>query len=221
MYRLFIFSFILLASGCALTPQKTVLPPNFKLGGFDASSLSAEWWQWAMSSPDEINPVRDNSGAHCEVGQQGNIWFLAGGFGSSKIKRSCVIPYGKSIFFPIINMVYYPREENNGYTCEQAKASAAVNNDKALDLYVELDGVAVINPKRYRASSEKCFDIFERIPKEYKPYNAYPSASDGYWIGLMPLQKGKHTLKFGGRYSSTGTTYGRTVQDIEYEITVQ
>ncbi|MDX8399117.1 MAG: hypothetical protein R8K20_02580, partial [Gallionellaceae bacterium] len=161
------------------------------------------------------------SGAHCDVGQQGNIWFLAGGFGSSKIQRSCVIPAGKYIFFPVVNMVYYPRKENNGYTCEQAKVNAAVNNDKALDLHVELDGIAVKNPKRFRARTEKCFNIFEKIPREYQPYNAYPSASDGYWIGLRPLQKGKHTLRFGGRYNSTDSVYGRMVQDIEYEITVE
>lgn len=29
-----------------------------------------------------------------------------------------------------------------------------------------------------------------------------PSASDGYWLGLRPLAKGKHTLRFGGSLAS-------------------
>lgn len=195
--------------------------PGFKINDQSASELSASWWQWAMSSPAETNPVRDTSGAHCGVSQKGNIWFLAGGFGSSKIHRKCTIPEGQHIFFPIINMSYWPREEGNGVTCEQAKASAALNNDSALELFVEVDGVSLKNPKKYRARTDKCFNIYQKVPKELTAYNAYPSASDGYWILLEPLQKGKHHIKFGGRYNQPGNSYGRMVQDIEYEILVQ
>jgi hypothetical protein len=197
-----------------------VQDPGFKLGGQTAAELSADWWKWAMSSPAEINPVRDETGAQCGTGQKGKVWFLAGGFGSSKIKRSCTIPAGKYIFFPVINMAYWPREANNGFTCGQAKENAAINNDTALDLFVELNGVAVKDPKRYRAKTSKCFDIFERVPKDFNPYKAYPSASDGYWILLKPLNRGKHSFRFGGRYNNTTSDYGRMVQDIEYEISI-
>lgn len=195
--------------------------PGFELNGRSADELSATWWQWAMSSPAEINPVRDISGSHCGVGQEGSIWFLAGGFGSSKIQRKCIVPDGKYIFFPIINMSYWPREEGNGYTCEQAKLAAALNNDNALELFVEVDGASLKDPKRYRARTSKCFDIYQRVPREFAPYNAYPSASDGYWVLLEPLQKGAHSIKFGGRYRQPGSPYGRMVQDIEYELLVQ
>ena len=174
-----------------------------------------------MSSPDEINPVRDRDGAHCDTGQQGKVWFLAGGFGSSLIRRSCTIPAGKYIFFPVINMAYWPQKENNGLTCEQVRKSAAVNNDTAIDLFVKIDGQALKNPKRYRARTRKCFDVYGRISAEEKPYNAFPSASDGYWILLKPLQPGKHSIKFGGQYNKASSAYGRTLQDIEYEITVE
>ena len=29
-----------------------------------------------------------------------------------------------------------------------------------------------------------------------------PSGSDGYWLGLRPLAKGHHTLRFGGSLPS-------------------
>lgn len=211
----------LAAAGSAYAANPSpVLQPNFKLDGLSAADLSAEWWEWAMSSPDEINPVRDRSGAHCGTGQQGKVWFLAGGFGSSLIRRSCTIPADKYIFFPLINMAYWPMTENDGYTCEMAQENAALNNQTAIDLFVKVDGQAVQNPKQYRARTSKCFDIYARIPEIYKPYKAYPSASDGYWIMLKPLPPGKHTIKFGGQYNKTSSAYGDMLQDIEYEITI-
>jgi len=70
-----------------------VLPPGSKADDRSAEALSIAWWQWAMSIPDEVNPVRDLTGANCDVGQQGKVWFLAGGFGSSKIRRKCKEEY--------------------------------------------------------------------------------------------------------------------------------
>lgn len=202
--------------------QETIpFKPVKKLEGLTISELSAAWWQWAMATPADSNPVRDDSGVYCNVGQQGKIWFLAGGFGSSKIKRTCEIPADKYLFFPVINMVYWPHAANNGYSCDEAKANAAVNNDSALDLFAEIDGQPIPDLKKYRAKTHKCFDIFERVPRSYQPYKAYPSASDGYWILLQPLSKGQHTLKFGGRYNNTDNAYGRMIQDIEYELIVK
>jgi hypothetical protein len=195
--------------------------PGSSVKGASVAQLSTEWWQWAMSIPSEVNPLRDLTGANCGAGQQGAVWFLAGGFGSSKIRRSCVVPAGKPLFFPVVNMVYYPARGNDTYTCEKAKAAAALNNDSAIDLFVELNGTSLSNVRRFRTASEKCFDIFERIQPEQRPYKAYPSASDGYWVLLKPLQRGRYTLKFGGRYNQNSSDYGRMVQDIEYELVVQ
>lgn len=197
------------------------LPPGSSVSGRTASQLSAEWWQWAMSIPDETSPVRDLDGANCGVGQQGSVWLLAGGFGSSKIRRVCTIPEGKTLFFPLINMVYWPRRDDKSFTCEQAKASAALNNETALDLFAEIDGAAVAELKQYRVSTSQCFDVFGRVPSNQRRHNAYPSASDGYWLAVKPLPKGHHTLKFGGKYNRNSPAFGRMVQDIEYELVVQ
>lgn len=196
-------------------------PPGVSVKGHTMPKLANEWWQWAMSFPDEVSPIRDLSGANCGLGQSGTVWFLAGGFGSSKIRRVCSVPEGKTLFFPLINMVYWPRSDNLSYTCGEAKTSAALNNESALDLFAEIDGVTVDGLKQYRASSEKCFNVFGRIPSGQRPYDAYPSASDGYWLLLKPLQKGRHVLKFGGKYNRYSSAYGRMVQDIEYELIVQ
>lgn len=198
-----------------------VLPAGTPVDGRTASQLTTDWWQWAMSIPAETSPVRDLTGSNCAVGQQGSVWFLAGGYGSSKIHRACSIPEGKILFFPLINMGYWPQKGNNSMTCQQAKAGAALNNETAIDLFAEIDGIAINELKQYRISSNECFDIFERIPSGQHPYNASPSASDGYWLSLKPLQKGHHTLKFGGRYNRNSSSFGHMVQDIEYDLMVQ
>ena len=213
---------LLAISGAALGGQSMApVEPVTRVGGQSAEDLSAAWWQWAFSAPSEVNPVGDRSGEHCSVNQRGRVWFLAGGFGSSRISRRCEVPAGKHLFFPIINMVYYPRAANTGFTCEQARRNAALNNDTAVELFAAIDGVPIADLKRFRASTNVCFDILDRVPKEVGAYRAYPSASDGYWLLLPPLKKGVHTLNFGGRYNRNSARYGQRVQDIQYEITIK
>src|SRR6266571_4753392 len=74
----------------------------------DAQSLeelSAEWWQWAVSIPTSVNPQTDKTGEDCMVGQRGATWFLAGVFGGGTATRTCSIPQGTMLFFPVINIV--------------------------------------------------------------------------------------------------------------------
>lgn len=222
MLQKYILSILLTIScGASATSKSEYFAPGFRINGESASDISIDWWKWAMSAPTQQNPVLDKTGANCGVAQKGPIWFLAGGFGASKIIRRCTIPQGKFIFFPVINMVYWPRRPNNGYTCAQAEAHAAVNNDADLELHVVLDGTPLKSPKAYRAKSTHCFNMFADVPARYHAYNAFPSASDGYWILLRPLPPGHHLLKFSGRYNSPGTPYGKMVQDIEYKIDVR
>jgi hypothetical protein len=184
--------------------------------------LANQWWQWAMASPRESSPVSDRTGDRCADGQTGDIWFLAGGYGSSKITRKCKVPAGRTLFFPLINMVYWPtREGTTSFTCSRAKALAALNNDTAIDLFAEVDGRPVAALKEYRVTSEQCFDVLARAAASEMKYKAYPSATDGYWLKLKPLPPGRHSLKFGGRYNRSSEDYGRMVQDIEYELVVE
>jgi len=53
-------------------------------------SVTAQWWQWAISIPTSTHPLRtdpntppgrvDPSSAYCMVGQHGDIWFFGGSF---------------------------------------------------------------------------------------------------------------------------------------------
>jgi hypothetical protein len=198
--------------------EEFIAPPETIIESKRISEYPNIWWQWAFSIPNDINPVRDLTGENCHQGQQGDVWFLAGGFGSSTIKRKCEIPAEKYIFFPVINMVYF-RPQDGKLSCDRAKQFAALNNDTLISIDVELDSNKAYNPAHTRLSSEDCFDIFARLPKG-SAYDAYPSATDGFWIMLKPLEKGIHTLKFKAQYNRENGAFGKMVQNIEYELIV-
>ena len=143
-------------------------------------ALTAQWWQWVKSAPRHMDPVSDLSGERCSVGQSGDIWFLAGGYGSSKVSRTCSIPKGKKIFLPLINFSRWPGRSEITLTCDQAKAEIAPNNDSAIELYAEIDGKKISGLKHHRLITEKCFDIYARVPRTQNVYRAYPAASVGY-----------------------------------------
>lgn len=178
------------------------------------------WWQWTVTMPKALSPVRDKTGQHCAVGQTGNVWFLAGGFGTSKIKRRCEIPAGKYLFFPVINMLYYTPEGEKD-TCDEVKKDAALNNDELLSIAVELDGVHAANPGHSRLASVDCFDLMAKVPRDQNPPKLFPAATDGYWIMLKPLTKGTHILKFNAMYDREKGAYAKMAQDIEYELIIK
>ena len=74
--------------------------------------LTADWWKWIIAIPSEINPLLDDTGEDCGVNQQGPVWYLVGTPGDTETgnlttgdaERDCVIPEGKKILFPIINV---------------------------------------------------------------------------------------------------------------------
>ena len=85
-----------------------MMPINRAFGDEDSeffAKLSAEWWQWALSIPTSVNPMTDPTGEFAVVGQRGSIWFLAGKWGGTTAIRSCSVPQGTALFFPVTNAV--------------------------------------------------------------------------------------------------------------------
>ena len=95
---------LLLALGLALAAP--AMAGDTAAKGGDAPTvreLSAAWWQWALSIPASVNPLGDPTGSLCGVGQHGKVWFLGGTLDGSPANRSCKVPAGTAIFFPVIN----------------------------------------------------------------------------------------------------------------------
>lgn len=187
--------------------------------GRDLSDYANDWWQWAYSMPQSESPLRDMTGDKCGVNQEAAVWFLAGGFGSSKIARRCTVPADTHIFFPIINMVEYT-PPGSRRTCAQVIAAASANNDRYVQLRATLNGQQFSGLDQYRVASRTCFDLLERVPPEFEPPSYAPAATDGYWLMLKPLPAGEHRLQFQAFYTNEGASFGGMVQNIRYDLTV-
>ncbi|HEY5799626.1 MAG TPA: hypothetical protein VIT92_05365, partial [Burkholderiaceae bacterium] len=199
-----------LTAGCCATAAAT--PPIAPNG-----THVARWWQWALGTPNLIESL-DQGGTRCRVGQSGDIWFLAGSFNSGQVRRTCYIPQGKTLFFPLITMSYWPDEPGPAETCARSIARAGFNNDTATGLHASIDGKPLPAAALRRIGTQQCFTVVDRATPS-KAANVHDmAAADGYWVMLPPLPKGRYTLRFGGRYNWPGDDFGVSVQDIGYEL---
>ncbi|WP_157270031.1 hypothetical protein [Azohydromonas aeria] len=171
---------------------------------FDYEQASAQWWQWALSIPNGVNPLADATGAHCMVGQRGPLWFLAGTF-SGTATRHCSIPEGVALFFPVANSVQIDTPGVCGQTGRLTVAQMRANNAAFIDgitaLSVTLDSRPVRQLRRVRsvpfASVLPADNVFLAPCSGDSPAGVYaPSVDDGYYVKLPPLAPGQHVLQF-------------------------
>jgi len=184
----------------------SVIPPQVAVAGKTQAEWSQAWWQWAASFDMEESPVADRTGALCASGQQGPIWFLAGTYGTQRTVRTCEVPKGKYLFFPLINYVVFPRAGSSKLTCDDAiEMAREITNDPSA-LIFELDGKTIPEMGKHRQRSPGCFNL---AAKDSDGAQLFPSAANGYYVMLKPLSVGTHTINFGGILSdmSQAVTY--------------
>jgi hypothetical protein len=191
--------------------------------------LSAEWQQWALSIPTPINPQLDTTGENCMVGQRGSVWFLTGTFGGGTATRTCAVPEGKPLFFPVINNVFFdtPNVCGQGPASLSVKELRAINAafiDGATNLSVEVDGEAI---KHLRRVQSQVFEV--ALPEDNVfdapcigaglgnvPAGIYsPAADDGFYVRLNSLKIGNHTL-----YIHAENPSQNFILDVTYNLTV-
>ena len=190
------------------------------------SSMTAQWWQFAISVPTTVNPLVDSTGADCMVGQRGPVWFLAGTFFGGTATRTCSIPEGQALFFPVINSV----QINSPGVCGQVgsvgvkalRAAAAPFIDTATNLSVQVDGNAVKTLVRVRsqvfAATFPVDNIFNAPcgGPGTVPAGVYsPSVDDGVYALVMPLSVGSHTLHIHAEVPSQSF-----LLDVTYDLTI-
>lgn len=219
--RIRIVSWVLLFVANAVSADSgMVVARDEAVAGFSQGTYVNMWWQWAVSMPHYKSPVRDKVGTYCGVNQAGPVWFLAGGYGTSRIHRVCEVPAGKYLFFPVINTLDFPRDRHTRLSCASVKKAVSVDNEHLHAFKVDIDGHTFVNPAFYRQASARCFDLAARTPDHDRSGPAYPSATDGYWIMLRPLSEGRHRIAFRARYDNPDSPYGAMRQDIVYDLNV-
>jgi hypothetical protein len=73
--------------------------------GIPYNEWTAKWWEWLISIPLSQNPAADNTGEFCAKNQNQTdpVWFLVGTF-QGRTERTCEIPAGKGLLFPVLNL---------------------------------------------------------------------------------------------------------------------
>lgn len=196
------------------TSWDRVVPPWARYAGKTYGQWGAEWTRWALGIPAPVNPLTDPTGAHCAVGQSGPVWFLAGTFGSGSADRTCTIPAGRALFFPVING--FAAEPPGEFTYEELREElrAAIDLDQAT-YEATLDGKRLRLSRAFRAASPPP-PFALTLPEDNlfgAPSGLYDAVSDGYWVLLKPLRRGSHVVTF------HGTAPGTDV-NVRYQLTV-
>jgi hypothetical protein len=186
--------------------------------GASYGEWSARWWQWLLSIPAAVNPNLDSTGANCGVGQFDGVWFLAGGFGGT-YERSCTIPAGKPIFFPLINSVAFKPGGKDTLLDLRKLAAEFIDSVNALDCTIDNTACAAnLFQQRVRSPSFTVLAPQKGLipPGNLSvPGNSDSLVSDGYWLLFAPLTAGQHRI-----VTHAGTTGGFDITLI-YNLTVE
>ncbi len=194
-----------LAAAAADTP---VIPIAQHIAGQTQSQWTRAWWQWAASFTTDESPVADPTGERCAAGQQGAVWFLAGTFGTHRVIRHCVVPAGKYLFFPLVNVVVTP-PAGEVATCAGVTEIARGEMDERANLVLRIDGQVLADLESQRIASADCFDLGLRaVP----PIRIFPVAADGFYVMLRPLAPGRHVIDFGGMSPLTTQAVSYTIE---------
>ena len=212
-----ILSMFALQSGTALADSES---DSFK-------HLSAQWWQWALSIPVVDNPLLDTSGEKCMVGQRGENWFLAGFFGSGAVARTCSVPEGTRVFFPVVNSINLdvPNVCGQGpgrVPVADLRAGSAAFINGVSNASAELDGQPIKRVRRVQSSvfaaalpEDNLFDA-PCASLGYVAAGVYsPAVDDGLYVQLKPLSAGRHTLHFHAENTSQAL-----IIDVTYTLNV-
>ena len=214
---------------CRDNPNPGVLPPESHLQRKSYGQWAAAWWQWALALPATAHPLFDT--ADCSTGQSGEVWFLGGKFCNTgdpncngTAVRTCAVPAGKALFFPIVN-TECSTAEGNGSSEKEMRDCANSIIDSAANLSAELDGKAFRElgiHQRYRSDSPLFTwtlashdNVLKATGEPIADGTSSAAVADGVHLMLAPLSPGPHTLHFHGEFPSFNFSL-----DITYYLTV-
>jgi hypothetical protein len=196
-----------------------LVPPVGSLGRHVYRQLAKGWLRWMAAIPAETNPATDETGAFCGDGQSGPIWYLAATFGGPAT-RSCDVPFGKFMFFPLVNSIVTvsPEEltatEDEAFWAEIARDFIPGARPLTCELTLRLDGHEILadTAERDRTLWTEVLDPFTLTVADDGVFGdfdggVWPLAFIGGHFALFaPLTPGDHTLEFGGVLCDGGVT---------------
>ena len=214
-----------LVPAVAAADPPTSYPPQSAPFDIPMREWTAQWWQFIMSIPADINPITDEIGSRCMYGQRGPVWFIAGNFGgtASPSTRGCAIPEGKAIFVPVLNVldVNVPELSGVDQSANDLRAETAPCLDNATQLVVEVDGQPLGKLDKSRVRSA----VFEVTLPEgnlfgLDPGTYSPAIDDGYYVMLKPLSLGAHQIHILGASSGCPLFGSPFSSEVTYEVSI-
>jgi hypothetical protein len=191
---------------------QAVVPPQSESFPQTYGEWSAQWWQYVIGIPADKNPINDSTGARCQLGQWGTVFFLVGTASNDPVTRSCDVPAGAGLFFPLVNIICAVPEDGLKPEKMSDVCSGFIDTVDPKSLLLTIDGKKVNNLGNFRVSQFFSFTgathgLFEFTGCEVALQPCYadfhPTAfSDGYWAMLRPLSRGPHTVRFKGTISA-------------------
>ena len=196
----------------AVVPVSNVLADKWgggiaQVNGKAYGTLAAEWWQWAFDT--EFSQFQ-NGEVDCSAGQSGKVWFLAGTLSGNPDERTCSIPKGKTLFFPLVNYGFWNPDdscpEDQGFNCtveQKRKNVIGFFSDRipgnlggSLETYAcQLS--AIVNGVHVQTLGYPI--VHTQSPVFPLDQVGDPDTiDDGYYVAIPPLDEGEHTIKFTG-----------------------
>lgn len=186
--------------------------------GTPYAEWTSRWWTWLISIPLSESPAADSTGQYCATNQEGPVWFLAGTFQGSAV-RTCEIPSGKAILFPVFNAECSFAEYPNLRSDSELSQCAREAIDPVTFVQASVDGMPLQNISRVQSQPFNATFPEENIfGVQAGPTRA---VSDGFWIFLQPLSPGNHQINFRGAlidYTTTGIV--SVTNDVTYHLTI-
>jgi hypothetical protein len=200
------------ALGLVRAKDYVELGPDGRLLGKTSEEWAAEWWRWVYGAHASTHPVLDQTGEFCGVDQHDRAFFLAGSFGQTT-SRTCTIPRGKPVFFPLITLA----ADNCGVPpADQLSRDALIAaehafTDAVTSLELDVDGHVVGADKA--AFSANLIDVTQFsyvVPPKDNLYQfngvdfsgrCSPSFVGGYFV-MLSLSPGDHELHFASQQNT-------------------
>jgi hypothetical protein len=185
--------------------QVTILPPNENFDGRTYSEWSARFWQWGLALPLDGHPFADsNPDFDLRANQTGKVWFWAAPDGLDPFTRTSTLPANKALFLTLLDAECSSLEEApfHGDTEAEQRACAKFFADHIVpdSLFCIIDGVAVDNLRAFRFATPQ-FKFKAPTPWIFGTVGGEgTSVGDGYSLLLTSLPKGRHVIRYGGKF---------------------
>jgi hypothetical protein len=200
-----------------------IVPIDAVAHGKTYGELAAAWWKWVLETPAPESAILDDTGALCASHQTDGVWFLAETLFGGSVTRSCTVPPGTFLFFPLATALYgaFVTEPDDMRTEEFVRSRTTCV--LGADVHAEIDGVPVNAPHQYLEQSPlfaihlPTDNVFQVTPDIIPDLTLDPAVDRGYYLYLNPLPPGSHTIHF---WSASSPSTCVLDQDVTYHLTI-